>query len=231
MIRGPLGSRASIGGPLGSGRGGAAAWYLAGGVSAANCVAAYQPKGAADYATSKVNLANPGTYNATDGTAYPTWAAATGWTFTGVSSQYLYTGIIPTNNQTWSGIAYFTVGGTAGTPFAAAGNSGGATPYFGVEPNNAGVNRRYFAGFIVTVTPPLTGTHSMAVAGNQGYLDGSPDGGAIATAGTSFNQIAIGRLGVYSGFYFTGNIAAIAIYNATLTATQISLISAAMAAL
>lgn len=46
-------------------RGGGVAvpWYLAGGVSAANCIAAYQPIGAADYAASKVNLANPGTYD------------------------------------------------------------------------------------------------------------------------------------------------------------------------
>ena len=39
MIRPVLGSRASIGGPLGSGRGGAAAWYLAGGTIAAANVA------------------------------------------------------------------------------------------------------------------------------------------------------------------------------------------------
>jgi len=61
-------------------------WWLAGGINAANCIAAYQPIGAADYATSKVNLANPGTYDAYEGTA-PDWSAVTGWTFDSTNSQ------------------------------------------------------------------------------------------------------------------------------------------------
>jgi len=40
-------------------------WWLSGGIAAANCVAAYQPKGAASLEASYVNLANPGTYNLT----------------------------------------------------------------------------------------------------------------------------------------------------------------------
>ena len=59
-----------------------APWYLAGGISAANCLAAYQPKGAASLAASYSNLANPGTYNAAPGVA-PTFDASTGWTFNG----------------------------------------------------------------------------------------------------------------------------------------------------
>jgi len=39
-------------------------WYLSGGIAAANCIAAYQPKGAASLAASYANLPNPGTYNA-----------------------------------------------------------------------------------------------------------------------------------------------------------------------
>jgi hypothetical protein len=65
-------------------------WYLAGGVAAANCVAAYLAKGAADYATSKVNLANPGTHDLTDGAVAPAFDAATGWTFDGATT-YLVT--------------------------------------------------------------------------------------------------------------------------------------------
>ena len=57
------------------------------------CIAAYQPKGAADLAASYVNLITPGTYNAAPGTA-PTFDAATGWTFNG-STQYLTTGVVP----------------------------------------------------------------------------------------------------------------------------------------
>jgi hypothetical protein len=61
-------------------------WYLAGGVDPANCVAAYQAKGAADYATSKVNLANPGTHDLIDGTSAPAFDTATGWTFDGATT-------------------------------------------------------------------------------------------------------------------------------------------------
>jgi hypothetical protein len=74
-------------------------WWLAGGVAAANAIAVYQPKGAADLAASYVNLANPGTYDAAPGTA-PTFDAATGWTFNG-STQYLTTGV--TNGAAWIG--------------------------------------------------------------------------------------------------------------------------------
>jgi hypothetical protein len=61
-------------------------WWLSGGITPANCIAAYQAKGAATYAASKVNLANPSTYDAVDGAAYPTWAAETGWTFDGATT-------------------------------------------------------------------------------------------------------------------------------------------------
>lgn len=66
-------------------------WWLSGGIAAANCIAAYQAKGAASYAASLVNLANPGTYNATEGTA-PDWAAGTGWTFNG-TTQFLISSV------------------------------------------------------------------------------------------------------------------------------------------
>lgn len=59
--------------------GGAAPWWMAAGVTP---IVAYQAKGAASYAASKVNLAQPGTYNATEYVA-PSWDAATGWSFNG----------------------------------------------------------------------------------------------------------------------------------------------------
>lgn len=82
----------------------AAPWYLAGGIAAANCIAAYAPKGAADLAASYVNLATPGTNNAAPGTA-PTWDAVNGWTFNGIN-QYLTTGLIPA--RAYSMIIRFT---------------------------------------------------------------------------------------------------------------------------
>lgn len=70
---------------------GVTSWWLSGGIPAANCIAVYQPKGAASYAASKINLANPGTYDATEGVA-PSWAAETGWTGNG-STMFLITGL------------------------------------------------------------------------------------------------------------------------------------------
>jgi len=89
-----LGSRYGIQGALGRSvkrAAGGGWWDLNGTIK--SCVAAYQPVGAADYAASKVNLLNPGTYNLSDGVAYPDWASATGWTFEKDKSEYLDTGI------------------------------------------------------------------------------------------------------------------------------------------
>ena len=224
---------ASIGGVLGSGSGRAAAatadWWLSGGVSAANAIAAYQPIGAASLAASYTNLANPGVFNAAPGVA-PTFAAATGWTFNG-STQYLTTGVVPVNNQTWSLIVRFSNVGSFGVPVFACASAGGATPYFGVEPwDNSANQRRYFAGNIYG-----TGTRAaggvMAVAGNQGYYNGSADGGTIPTAAGTLQAFFIGKLGLFNGFWFAGKIQALAIYNTTLSAAQVAVISTAMAAL
>jgi len=107
-MNGPLGGRRILGGGLGRGQRRAdVSWWLAGGViDPANCIAAYQPKGAASYAASKVNLANPGTYDAVDGAAYPTWSADTGWTFNKLLSQYLKS--CPRTAYTTTGIIRYT---------------------------------------------------------------------------------------------------------------------------
>jgi hypothetical protein len=74
----------------------------------------------------------------------------------------------------------------------------------------------------------------MAVSGQQGYYNGSTDGGAIgAWVGTGTQQVYIGGLnnnGVLSQL-ISGNIQATAIYSTTLTASQVAAVSAAMAAL
>ena len=64
-------------------------WDLNGTIT--SCVAAYQPKGAASYAASKVNLVNPGTDNLSDGTAYPSWSSGGAWDFIGDTARWLVT--------------------------------------------------------------------------------------------------------------------------------------------
>ena len=74
--------------------GGGAKWWQ---VPGATCIAAYQPKGAADLAASYVNLASPGTYNATWSGASPSWSASNGWICS--TSNYLRTGVVPVDGD------------------------------------------------------------------------------------------------------------------------------------
>lgn len=200
-------------------------WYLAGGVSAANAVAVYKPVGAASLATSYINLANPGTYNAAPGTA-PTFAAATGWTFAAASSQYLTTGITPTNNQTWSAIIRFSGANNTGYPLGAMtvsplirfGFQRGATDVF------------FYNGDVLQSVGAMT-AGVIAVSGTAGYRDGVAVAGAIGAVAGTLPEIWIGGKNGGSLTPYNGSIQAVAIYNTTLTAPQVAAISAAMSQL
>ena len=230
-MRSVLGSRASIGGVLGSGRGGAAAaWWLSGGVSAANAIAVYQPIGAASLAASYTNLANPGTYNAAPGVA-PTWAAVTGWTFNG-STQYLTTGVVPVNNQTWSIIGRFASATVSGGTVIGGGNSGLTTAIL-LQPRRAANSAvGYFSGQFLQVAPAMS-DGVMAVAGIYGYRNATVESGTIPSAPGSFSACFVGAAnnGGSPLLYFSGSIQSIAIYNTTLSAAQVAAISSAMSAL
>ena len=82
-------------------------------------VAAWKAKGAASYAASKTNLANPETYDLVDEAA-PAWAADTGWTFNG-STQKLYANVYVDSD--WSVLFQFSgvSGSTAGMSIQATG--------------------------------------------------------------------------------------------------------------
>lgn len=210
---------------------GAVPWYLAGGVPLANCVAAYQPKGAANLAASYINLANPGTYDCTAPVAAPTFNASTGWSFASASSQYLVTGVIPALNQTWSLLIRFSAWNYLNNEMLAGCVS---SPGFGF----------YSTGAPITA---MNGTQANAVtAGARGaagvvgfrgkatYLDGVA-GTDIPTANgpAATEDIYIGAFNNAGspGFYLNGNILAIAVYNTTITEAQLLAITTAMAAL
>lgn len=234
MIRSVLGSRASIGGVLGSGRGGAAAaWYLAGGVSAANCIAAYTPKGAASLAASYDNNAAPGngladgTYDAAPGVA-PTFDTATGWSF--ANSEYLTTGITPGSG--WSAAVRFSNASTDNAYlFGAKGSK-----FWGILPRYNASSVLYLVGASTATgqqkTPVLNGG-VVTVAGAAAYRNGS-DEGLTLIQDSSPAPFFLGASNNGSGTAenkFTGKIQAIAIYNVTLDAATVAAISAAMAAL
>jgi hypothetical protein len=209
------------------------AWWATGGISA-SCVAAYKPLGAASLATSYVNLANPGTNNATPGTA-PTFAAATGWTFSAASSQYLKTGIQPADN--WSAfVRYSNTTDGVNNQFLLGSRNGSTATRFFLAVNSAASNAvSYGLGDTVNGAPELL-TGCIGFAGHQGYRNGVADGAVIgAWSGTGQTNIFIGGYTTdganpSAGLFYSGTILAVVFYNSTITA-QAAALSAAMAAL
>lgn len=207
----------------------AAPWYLSGGISAANCIAAYQAKAVADQAASYVNLANPGTYNLTT-TAAPTWDTVTGWTFDG-ATQFLKTGITPTS--TYSMIARFANWNQTLALGYFIGSYWTDRFYLGV---NTLASNAIIYGFgnknKSAETPRLT-AGVMAVSNFKGYRDGVLDWDEAGTWAGSATAIQIGRRGINTGSgdnYAATDVIAAAIYDIPIDSYQAALY-AAMAAL
>jgi hypothetical protein len=199
----------------------AAAWYLPAGVSAANCKVAYQPKGAATLAASYVNLAHPGTNDAAPGVA-PTFNAATGWEFN--AGSYLTTGVTLTQSYTLA----VQFSGYVGGMLAGAHQTG----YYVIQPSDgSGVN--YIYGANNHSRAPILTAGNLAIAGSQGYRNGSADGAALtgATFGTLACYLGAYNFGGSAGTPTTATMAAAAIYDVTLTGGQMAQLAASMAAL
>lgn len=206
-------------------------WYLAGGVDAANCVAAYQAIGAADYAASKVNLVAAGTHDAADGTAAPTWDAADGWTFNGLT-QYLATDIVPViNPNTWSVLVRYSAysAGTWRNLFGVNSPAPGATS-FGIVMYTGGAYY-YNGNYQTTASPAASGV--IGFGGSKCYFNGSDLGKTILSGGTITKGILIGAVADgdtgAAGSFLPVKIQAMAIYNATITVAQALAITTAMA--
>lgn len=200
-------------------------WWLTGGIPAANCIAAYQPKGAASLAASYTNLANAGTYDAAPGVA-PGWGAATGWTFNG-STQYLMTGFVQAEGMT--GIVRFS--NHTNDTRALFGSRG--DPRFYVIARLNGINLSCSYGDGNAISAPIATGGVVANAGGNLYRDGAYEAQYTTWVGSSYAQIAIGAFnrGASIDLYAAAEIQAIAFYNVTLSAPQVAAVSAAMAAL
>lgn len=214
-----MGGRGQTGYVLGRSGAAAVAWYLAGG--APMPIACYQPKGAASLAASYINLANPGTYNAAPGVA-PTFDPATGWAFNG-ATQYLTTGVVPTASTT---VLVRFSGATADGVYTLIGSR---TANYGMR-NRVSNSRQYFLATTATGTGAGVDAGVMAIVGNQGYYNGAADGGTMTTGTYSFPLFiaALNNLGGPAQWW-GGNIQAVAIYAATLSAAQVAAIAAAVA--
>jgi len=213
----------------------------AGSVAAANpwwdptgaglCIwSAYQPKGAANFAASLVDLSLNGN-NAGDpgGAATPGWGAATGWTFDGIA-QYLTTTFVPQNDQSQSVLIQYT-NLTYVEQRNVFGMTDGANRAFSIETRS--LKFRYWNGDDQYGSAiPVAG--NVGIAGNVGYLDGVADTGAIpawAGAATFPSFIGCFNQGGAAQRYITAYIQALAIYDCTLTAPQVAAVANAMAAL
>lgn len=232
MIHSPLGSRYAIGGALGRSIKRAAAaggWWLSGGIAAATRIAAYQPKGAADIAASYVNLASPGTYNATPGTA-PSFNTSTGWSFAAASSQYLLTGVTPENDQTWSMIIRFANCNTNGQALA-----GGMTDgSYGIRlyPRRGPADDMIWNNGTTVTAGERQSSGVMAIAGKNCFFNGTDYGDSGGWAGRTPVEIYIGcqNLGGSPNSFITGDILAMAIYDIDIS-NNIAALTTAMAAL
>ena len=143
-------------------------WYLAGGVSAANCVAAYQPIGAASYAASYSNLINPGTYDASPGNA-PDWDGTNGWKFNG-TDDFLDTGIVPANG--YSAICRFSNASQADTTQVLFGIAKSVSLRWNFQPVRA--SDKHFYSYSDGTLEPAGALSSgvVALCPGKGYLDG-----------------------------------------------------------
>jgi hypothetical protein len=204
--------------------GGAKAWYIAGGATVP--IAAYRPKGAASLAASYVNIVNPGTYNAAPGTA-PTFAAATGWGFTG--TQFLNTGILSAANMT----VLVRFSGSTGNDRCIFGSRNTTNGLYAVARLNAELQHSYNYGpNRVTVVGALAGG-VVAIAGAKGYLNGAQETATLDNVIATPLVLYVGAANIdgVTSLHFVGNIQAVAIYSSVLTAAQVLAISTAMAAL
>jgi hypothetical protein len=204
-------------------------WYLAGGVLPYECVAAYQPIGAANLAASLINLANPGVYNAAAG-VLPTFDPSTGWTFNG--SQYLNTGIIPSGSR--SLIMKSKRLGDAGDPSQENGVSdGGKYICFGNYSPWAIDYCLNGSGVDVHMTPILTNTKVLAIAGTKAYRNKAIFPGSLPDSGTFSIPFFIGARneGGSPAYGSYDIVVAFAYYNTAITESQVFMITDAMNAL
>jgi len=191
--------------------------------------AAYQPKGAASLADSYTDLSG-NSHDAGVGVA-PTWDAANGWILNG-STQYLTTTFVPQNDQTQSVLVQYTNYSDAGTSYWLAGVRCGTDRTFGFIPNDGSNRVQYYNGQELK-TFPLLVSGNVGIAGNTAYRNGTAESGTMgAWGGISDETFAIGcRGGSTPSLFGASYIQALAIYNTTLTAPQMSAIATRMAAL
>lgn len=196
------------------------------------CVwAAYQPKGAANFAASILDLTGNGNHAVDPGGANtPGWNAVNGWTFDGVQ-QYLTTTFVPQNDQSQSALGQFTGAAAILATVCGCRGGGGGRQFLLAPTYNPILGIRYANGGNADVIPTLA-NGNIGVAGASGYRNGIAEGilGAWTDVAISAYIGCRNNIGVPDA-WFDGEIHALAIYDCVLTAPQMLAVATAMALL
>jgi hypothetical protein len=210
-------------------------WWLTNGIATGDVVAAYQAKGAGSYVNSLHNLVED-VYNLVDTGHAPDWDDVNGWKFDVMSSEYLDTTI--ESSSTWSILCRYSnyISGWNGALFGLYDSSNGQGMFFIPNDNSVPVYHQYGMGtnpIVVIGDKSLGGV--VGIAQYQGYFDGTADGDPTSGSWSSFEVTfligCLNSIGDSPAQFSSSYIQAIAIYNKTLTPTQIAAITDNMEAL
>jgi hypothetical protein len=203
-------------------------WWLAGGIHPSQVVAAYQPKGAADLAASYVNLANPGTNDATVGVE-PTFDSS-GWVFDG-STTYL---IGPPSNSAGFAVRFSNASFSTRMIIGVA----EGTNLIGFVNANLGLHRTYRNSgnnIAYTVTNGAVANGTATINQSGCYLNGTKESGETQGnySGAINYYIGCRNMNGSPDSVTNAKIQACCFFasGTTLTPAQVAALSAAMAAL
>ena len=202
-------------------------WNLFGDIAINDCLVAYQPIGAADLASSYINLVSPGVLDAVPGSA-PTLSAR-GWE---MNQQWIETGVAPHADMTMivravrDGVANNSNGRTCGVSYSASGIRFFVNLALDPSKHLAG----YGAGYLLN-TPALS-AGIMAISGNRYFINGGTPRNILGTWIDTSETITVGKMkGAPETLWHIGAIAAFALYDRRLTDTEIATLTTAMNAL
>lgn len=153
-----------------------------------DAVLVYCPKGAMSYAASKVNLANPGTYDASDGATYPSFDPASGWIFD--STEWLTTGLA-WGALTWT--AYIMLRSVTKI-YALLGSYSSPSFMLMSQPGiSNGYGRAGNGGSFLELTNLAQGAnHCLALTGSRFFVNGTVRNTNVPTGAPAADAIIIG---------------------------------------
>lgn len=220
-----------------------AGWWI---VAGQTCVAAYQPKGAADLAASYVNLANPGVLDLSASAGTVTFATATGWTFDGTTSLKTAGTTTLTITHTLAVRFVTPASWTQQTPILISMRQASPIRTFDFVPRHQSLaNKGHLQAYngswgtlqtsgVLSMNTGYVFVGTMAANALAIYLNGSPDASGAGLASIDGTvKIGIGNSAASNdpNQYMQGSVQAAAIYSGTLSAGEIASLTTAMNAL